>query len=68
MVERLAERYGEAPIAAGVTARGALLEVLATEDGATWTIIVTTPQGLSCVRAAGEGWRARPPRQGGPET
>ena len=54
----LASAYREAPVAAGVTAGGELVEVLARPDGRTWTIIITTPKGLSCLVAAGEGWRA----------
>ncbi len=57
----LAKKYGEAPVAIGVTNKGGLVEVLTTSDGNTWTIIVTTPQGLSCFVAAGEGWRSRQP-------
>ncbi len=53
----LAQKYKEAPIAAGVTASGGLVEVLTTGDGNTWTIIVSQPNGLSCLVAAGEGWR-----------
>ncbi len=54
----LANKYQEAPVAVGVTNTGGLVEVLSTGDGNTWTIIVTTPQGMSCLVAAGEGWRA----------
>jgi hypothetical protein len=32
--------------------------VLTTGNGTTWSIIVTTPQGMSCLVAAGEGWKA----------
>ena len=53
----LALKYSEAPVAAGVTNTGGLVEVLTDEKGGTWTIIVTTPQGMSCLVAAGEGWR-----------
>ncbi len=53
----LATKYGEAPIAIGVTDKGGLLEVLTTGDGNTWTIIVSMPNGRSCMVAAGEGWR-----------
>jgi hypothetical protein len=53
----LANKYKEAPVAVGVTNTGGLVEVLSTGDGNTWTIIVTTPQGMSCLVAAGEGWR-----------
>lgn len=53
----LINKYKEAPVAVGVTNTGGLVEVLSTSDGDTWTIIVTTPQGISCLVAAGEGWR-----------
>ncbi len=53
----LAQKYREAPVAVGVTNSGGLVEVLTTGDGNTWTIIVSNPDGLSCLVAAGEGWR-----------
>ncbi len=58
VLNQLAQRYGEAPVAAGLTNGGSgMVEVLTTGDGRTWTIIVTSPQGLSCLVAAGQGWR-----------
>ncbi len=54
----LANKYQEAPVAIGVTSSGGLVEVLSTGDGNTWTIIVSNPDGVSCLLAAGEGWRA----------
>ena len=58
LLAHLAKKYSEAPVAAGMTIDGrGLVEVLTTGDGGTWTIIVTTPQGMSCLVAAGEGWR-----------
>jgi len=54
----LAEKYKEAPVALGVTNNGGLVEVLSTNEGTTWSIIVTAPDGKSCLVAAGEGWRA----------
>lgn len=56
----LAEKYREAPVAFGVTSEGRLIEVLSTTGGDTWTIIVSTPDGTTCLIAAGEAWRARP--------
>ncbi len=53
----LAQKYREAPVAVGVTNSGGLVEVLTTGDGNTWTIIVSNPDGMSCLVAAGEGWR-----------
>ena len=55
----LAKKYGEVPVAVGVTNKGGLVEVLTTGDGNTWTIIVSTPDGMSCMVAAGEGWRTK---------
>jgi hypothetical protein len=42
-----------------VTHNGGLVEVLSTGNGTTWSIIVTTPTGMSCLVAAGEGWRVK---------
>lgn len=53
----LAKKYQEIPIAAGVTSTGSLIEVLTDSKGETWTIIVTSPRGMSCLVTAGEGWR-----------
>ena len=60
IVEWLAVEYKEAPIATGVSSKGSLIEVLSTHDGDTWTVIVTSPDGDSCVIASGQGWRAKP--------
>lgn len=54
----LQQKYKESPVALGVTHNGGLVEVLTTGSGTTWSIIVTTPQGMSCLVAAGEGWKA----------
>ena len=56
----LAQKYHEAPIAVGVTSSGGIVEVLTTGDGQTWTIILSDPNGTSCLIAAGEGWRTLP--------
>ena len=57
VLAHLAAKYHEAPVAVGLTTSGGLIEVLTTADGRTWTIIVTSPRGISCMVAAGEGWR-----------
>lgn len=57
VIDLFARKYQEAPVAVGVANVGGLVEVLATSDGATWTIIVTRPDGWACAVAAGEGWR-----------
>ena len=57
VVGNLAEQYQESPVAIGVTSGGGLVEVLSSSGGETWTIIDSTPEGVSCLIAAGEGWR-----------
>jgi hypothetical protein len=59
VVAGLESRYSEKPIAAGLDNNGALVEVLAAPEGDTWTILVSMPNGVSCVVAAGENWQAR---------
>ena len=61
-LETLMDKFAEAPAAAGLSANGALLEVLTKPDGGTWTILMTEAGGQSCIIAAGEGWtwRKRP--------
>ncbi len=67
MLALLESEYREVPVAVGLNNSGGLVEVLTTGDGATWSIIVTTPQGMSCLVAAGEGWRAVEPESAGPD-
>ena len=58
VIGHLAQKYQEAPVAIGVTTSGGMVEVLTSGDGGTWTIILSSPNGTSCLVAAGEGWRA----------
>ena len=67
LLARLATTYAEAPVAIGVASDGRLMEVLASADGATWTLIATTPAGLSCALLAGEGLRMKPRVEGDPK-
>lgn len=53
----LSQKYSEKTESIGVTNRGGLVEVLTNSSEGTWTIIVTTPKGISCLVAAGDGWR-----------
>jgi hypothetical protein len=61
LAQMLDGRYSEKPVAAGLEAGGRLFEVFAAKDGATWTMVLTTPEGASCVVAVGENWQE--PRQ-----
>lgn len=58
VISRFAAVYDEAPVAAGLTQDGRMVEVLSSGDGQTWTIIISKPNGETCVLLSGEGWRA----------
>lgn len=60
--------HREAPIGVGVSSSGYLVEVMSAPGGATWTIIVTSPRGDTCLVAAGKAWRAAPVSPPGPDT
>lgn len=63
----LSNKYQEAPVAVGLATNGGVVEVLSTQDGATWTIIVTMPNGKSCLIAAGQDWESVEPVATGPK-
>ncbi len=62
LLQRLGQAYSEDPVALGIATNGGMLEVLSTESGSTWTIIITMPDGNSCMFASGESWQALPRR------
>ena len=68
MVELLNRQFSEQPAAIGISGNGQLLEVFTAGDGSTWTIVMTTPQGVSCVVSDGLNWDARQRVAMGPQT
>lgn len=50
---RLTARYGETVRMSGMIRQEALIEVWRAESG-TWTITITTPDGIACVLAVGD--------------
>ncbi|MER9756617.1 hypothetical protein NKJ46_24845 [Mesorhizobium sp. M0166] len=56
LLKQLSKRFKEAPVAAGLAKNGSVIEVLTSDDGETWTILVSQPNGSSCLVAVGEGW------------
>ncbi len=57
VVAQLGEKYGEIRRGGGLAGPTAIYEIWASEATGTWTILKTTPNGLSCVMAVGEGWQ-----------
>lgn len=66
VVKTLAGKYDEAPAEIGLASDGSVIEVFKRLDGATWTIVVTLPNGFSRVVASGEAWMAVPKKITGP--
>ena len=54
-MNKLEETFAERPIAMGLTEKGAVLEVFASQHGS-WTFLITMPSGLTCVVASGRSW------------
>jgi hypothetical protein len=53
-------KYGEDPVAFGVHANGSLMQVFASDAGDTWTVVMTSPKGISCIVADGNDWHVLP--------
>ena len=64
-LSQLNKRHGETPSSIGLSSSGQVLEVLTSKDG-TWTILMTSPQGRTCLVAAGEAWENLPQVAMGP--
>lgn len=56
VVEKLAENYSETRQSVGLSASGAMVEVFASDETGSWTIIVTQPNGVACLVASGQSY------------
>ena len=65
-LEQLGKRFKEAPAALGVVDNGSVLELLTSRVGS-WTILVTAPDGTTCMVASGENWEDLPKLTMGPK-
>jgi len=57
VVAKLGEKYGEVRRGGGLAGPTAIFEIWASEATGTWTILMTTPNGLTCVMAVGDAWQ-----------
>jgi hypothetical protein len=60
IAKQLNSKYDEAPVAFGLQSNGHLLQVWSSEDKGTWTVVSTSPAGVSCIVAAGKRWESLP--------
>jgi hypothetical protein len=57
IVSRLESGYQEFNSAMGMSTNGSLIELF-TSDKGTWTLMLTQPDGVSCLIAAGQNWES----------
>jgi hypothetical protein len=66
VVQRLADGYGETRQSIGIGSNNAVVEVYASAETGSWTILVTTPAGVTCLVASGQAFEevaeALPPK------
>lgn len=55
VIKMLSNKFSEEPRAIGIDGNSTLVEIFASKAG-TWTILVTRPNGPSCVVGAGDSW------------
>lgn len=53
----LTNHFHETQVAVGLATSG-IVEVFTTIDGSSWTIVISRPDGISCVVGAGQQWQA----------
>jgi hypothetical protein len=65
-IRTLADKHSETSKAMGIANRTNLIEIFTSAKG-TWTIMVTQPNGLTCIIATGADWQdVKPEIQGRP--
>lgn len=58
VIDRLTKDFGESRRAIGLAGPSAVMELFASDDGGTWSITLTRPDGRTCLVAAGQGFEA----------
>ena len=56
IIDRLAKTYAESRVGFGQFDDGRPVEIFASPGG-TWTLLVTWPNGVTCLVASGDGWQ-----------
>lgn len=57
LIAQLNERYGESRQSTGLTPNGHVIETYAHPETGTWTILLTLPNGTSCMVASGKAYQ-----------
>ncbi len=65
VVSHLETRFGEIQLSVGLQPGQGLIELFANPESGSWTILLTTPEGISCLMAAGGDFQSRGLRKAG---
>lgn len=65
VVDELTDRYGEEVRGMGLAHQNRIVEVFVSEETGTWTITVTSPNGTTCLMAAGQHFATMMPEPAG---
>lgn len=60
LTRTLGEKYKETPKFIAITGNINLIEVFTSAAG-TWTVLITSPDKITCIVASGDSWEAMPP-------
>ena len=64
VLEGMAQAYAEVPNGIGMAANGAVIEILLSPTGS-FTILMTQPNGVSCLMMTGDTWENLPMQTAG---
>tara|TARA_B100000315_G_C14284972_1_gene454777 strand:+ start:264 stop:629 length:366 start_codon:yes stop_codon:yes gene_type:complete len=62
LLTTLGGKFAEKTVSMGLAGNGTVVEILSSEDG-TWTILMTAPNGVSCLLAGGDYWQHLPKQE-----
>jgi len=65
VTEHLKAQFGETPARIGQAADGAGLVIFENLEAGSSSVVVVRPDGMACLLATGQGWRAVKPRDKG---
>ena len=63
IIDNLGRKFHETRRGIGLVSSQRLMELYASQEGS-WTIVFTSPNGMSCIGAAGRHWHMLPPSAG----
>lgn len=66
VVGELAAEFQEKPVAVGLQGNGTLLELFASKETGSWTVLITLPSGVTCLTLVGDSFEMLPPQPDGP--